>query len=109
MRTRVIEELANAAGNAVSMAANLREEIKHLVRQRVEEVVAKMDLVRREEFEVVRDMAEKARLQQELLQKELDALKGKEPNKKAAKTTKKLAKKTAKGAVKSKAKKPTKK
>jgi hypothetical protein len=71
---RLLDDLARVAGGAFGAVARLRTEIEDLVKQRLERLLADLDLVPREEFEAVRAMAEKARLEQETLQKRVDAL-----------------------------------
>lgn len=71
---RLLDDLARMAGGAFGAFAGLRTEIEDLVKQRLERLLADFDHVPREEFEAVRAMAEKARLEQEALQKRVDAL-----------------------------------
>lgn len=62
---RLFDDLARVASGAFSTLASLREEIETRVRERVERLLADMDLVPREEFEAVKAMAQKAREEQE--------------------------------------------
>ncbi len=71
---RFFDDLARVAGGAFGTLAGLRNEIEELVRQRFERMLSDMDLVPREEFEVVKAVAEKARLEQERLEKRVSAL-----------------------------------
>lgn len=71
---RLLDDLARVAGGAFSTVAGLRTEIEDMVKQRLERMLADMDHVPREEFDAVKAMAEKARLEQEALQKRVDAL-----------------------------------
>jgi BMFP domain-containing protein YqiC len=71
---RFLDDLARVAGGAFSTVAGLRTEIEDLVKQRLERFLADLDHVPREEFDAVKAMAEKARLEQEALQKRVDAL-----------------------------------
>jgi BMFP domain-containing protein YqiC len=73
-QNRLFDDLARVAGGAFSTVAGLRTEIEDLVKQRLERLLADMDHVPREEFDAVRVMAEKARLEQEALQKRVEAL-----------------------------------
>lgn len=73
-QNRLFDDLARVAGGAFSTVAGLRTEIEDLVKQRLERLLADMDHVPREEFDAVRAMAEKARVEQEALQKRVDAL-----------------------------------
>lgn len=65
--SRFFDELAKLMGNAAGAAQGLRREIDGLVKSQVERVLNDLEVVRREEFEAVRDMAEKAREENEQL------------------------------------------
>ena len=73
-QNRLFDDLARVAGGAFSTVAGLRTEIEDLVKQRLERLLADMDHVPREEFDAVKAMAEKARIEQEALQKRVEAL-----------------------------------
>jgi len=64
---RLIDDLARGAGGALGTLAGVREEVEARLRQQFERILAGMDLVTREEFEVVRAMAQAAREEQERL------------------------------------------
>jgi len=64
---RLFDELAKAMTDAAGAAQGVRREVETLVRGQADRVMAEMDVVRREEFEAVREMAEKARLENEAL------------------------------------------
>jgi BMFP domain-containing protein YqiC len=64
-RPRLFGDLAGIAGGAVSAFAGLKDEAEAMVRARVDETLRRLDLVRREEFEVVAAMAARAREAQE--------------------------------------------
>ena len=70
-RNRLLDDIARVANGAAGVATGMREEIEALVQQRVERVLAKLNLVTREEFEAVKAMAAKARSEQEALEKRL--------------------------------------
>ncbi len=61
------DDLARMAGGAMGALAGLRTEMETLMRQQLERFMAGADMVPREEFEVVRDMAIKAREENEAL------------------------------------------
>lgn len=63
------DDLARMAGGALGALSGLRAEMEALIRQQMERFMAGTDMVPREEFEVVRDMAIKAREEQEALAK----------------------------------------
>jgi len=73
---RFFDDLARVAGGAFGTLDGLRNEIEELVRQRFERMLSDMDLVPREEFDAVKAVAEKARLEQERLEKRVAALEG---------------------------------
>jgi BMFP domain-containing protein YqiC len=73
-QNRLFDDLARVAGGALGAFSGLREEIELLVRGRIERVLGDMELVPREEFEVVKAMAAEARQENEALKARLDAL-----------------------------------
>jgi hypothetical protein len=73
-QNRLLDDLARVAGGAFGALAGLRSEIEDMVKQRLERLLADLDHVPREEFDAVRAMAEKARMEQEALEKRVAAL-----------------------------------
>lgn len=73
-RPRFFEDLAGVAGGAISALAGLREEMEALMRQRVDETIRRLDLVRREELDAVTELAARARAGQEAAVARLTAL-----------------------------------
>ncbi|MEK9905677.1 MAG: accessory factor UbiK family protein [Rhodospirillales bacterium] len=71
---RLFEDLSKLAGGALGAASGLRQDVETLVRTQAAKLVNELDLVKREEFEAVREMASKARLEQELLVARLEKL-----------------------------------
>jgi BMFP domain-containing protein YqiC len=59
--SRFFDELAKLMTNAAGAAQGVRKEVDTLVQSQVERVLNNMSIVRREDFDVVKDMAEKAR------------------------------------------------
>jgi len=59
--SKFFDEIAKLMTNATGPAQGVRKEIDSLVQSQVERVLGNMQVVRREEFDVVRDMAQKAR------------------------------------------------
>jgi BMFP domain-containing protein YqiC len=59
--SRFFDELAKLATNAAGAAQGVRREIDMLVKAQVERVLNDVGVVKREDFDVVRDMAQKAR------------------------------------------------
>lgn len=73
-KPRFFDDLAGVAGGAFSALTGLREEINAIVRSRVDEVLTGLQVVRREEFEVVRELAARARIAQEEAERRIAAL-----------------------------------
>lgn len=73
-RPKIFDDLAGVAGGAISAFAGLKEELASLVKARVEETIRRLDLVRRDEFEAMAEIARRARETSEALEKRLDAL-----------------------------------
>ena len=71
---KLFDDLARLASGAFGGLSGLRDEIDRVVRDRLERVLARMDLVGREEFEVTREMAANARRDQETLTARVAAL-----------------------------------
>ncbi len=73
-RSRVFDDAAKLAGGAVGALDGVRREMESLIRQQVERILAKFDLVTRDEFEAVKEMAARARAEQENITKKLKSL-----------------------------------
>ncbi len=74
-----LDGLAKFFTDAAGAAQSLRAEIDTFVKQRMERLVADMDFVPREEFEAVREMAAKARAENERLEARIAALEARLP------------------------------
>ena len=66
-QNRLLDDLARVANGAIGTLSGVKAEIETLVRQRLDAMLANMDLVTREDFDVVKAMATKAREEQEAL------------------------------------------
>ena len=66
-QNRLLDDIARLANGAAGLASGLREEIETLIKHRIDRLLADMDLVSREEFEVVKEMAATARAEQDIL------------------------------------------
>ncbi|WP_044562026.1 accessory factor UbiK family protein [Azospirillum sp. B4] len=62
---KVLDDLARVAGGAMGAVAGLKNEVEGQVRQRLERVLGGLDMVRRDEFEAVKEMAARARAQED--------------------------------------------
>ena len=58
-KTKIISELSKIIGEAMSTFSGLKKEIEAIVRLRVEKAINKMNLVRRDEFEVLKKIVQK--------------------------------------------------
>jgi BMFP domain-containing protein YqiC len=67
-RPKFFDDLAGVAGGALSALTGLREEMTSMVRARVDEAVRRLDLVKREEFEAMSEVARRAKAQVEALE-----------------------------------------
>lgn len=65
--SRFFDELAKVMTNAAGAAQGARREVDNLVKAQIERVLADIQIVQREEFDVVRDMASMARTENEAL------------------------------------------
>lgn len=72
--SKLIDDFARVTTGMLGVAAGIRSEAEAMVKARLQELLAEMDLVAREEFDVVRDMAAKARDEQEALEARLTEL-----------------------------------
>lgn len=67
-RRRVLGDIAKVATSAAGLLQGAGREAETLVRQRLEGLLDRMDLVPRDEFEAVKAMAAKARAENEALE-----------------------------------------
>ena len=64
---RILDEIARLMNDAAGVADGVRREVQTLVQTQMERVLRDMDVVTREEFEAVKEMAAKAREENERL------------------------------------------
>jgi len=74
-----LDGLARFFTDAAGAAQSLRNEIDTFVKARLEKLVADMDFVPREEFDAVKEMAAKARAENERLEARIAALEAAQP------------------------------
>lgn len=82
---KILDDLAKVGSSVVGLALGIKNEMKQQVKSCAESWARDLDLVSREEFEVVRSMAQKAREENEKLKARVDKLE-KKPVKKSTKT-----------------------
>ena len=71
---RFFDEIARLMNDAAGVAQGMRREVETLFRSQAERWLADLDLVKREEFEAVREMAKLAREENEALKARIAAL-----------------------------------
>ena len=76
-RGRILDDFARLVTDAAGVAQGVRREAETLARAQLDRLITSMDLVSREEFEAVRDMAARARQENEALEKRIAALEAK--------------------------------
>ena len=73
-QNRFFDDVARVASGAVGALSGVRGDIEARLRDQLERLLDGMDLVSREEFEAIKAMAAKAREEQELLLRRIEAL-----------------------------------
>jgi BMFP domain-containing protein YqiC len=73
-RARIFDDIARLMTDAAGMAQGVRREAETVIKTQLERLLASMDVVKREEFEAVREMAALARAENEKLASRIDAL-----------------------------------
>jgi len=68
-KTKILSELSKIAVDAMSTFSGLRKEIETIVKLRVDRVLNKMNLVKREEFEVLKKMVQQLILDNKKIKK----------------------------------------
>lgn len=72
--SRIFDEIARLMTGAAGAAQGVRREVDEIVRSQAERILRDLDMVSREEFEAVREMAVKARAENERLEARIAAL-----------------------------------
>ena len=72
--SRILDDLVKVANGALGAMSGVKGEVETALRQQFEKVLMQMDVVSREEFEVVEAMAAKARAENAALEARLGAL-----------------------------------
>ena len=71
---KILDDFARMMTDAAGMAQGVKREAEGVFKSQFERMIRDMDLVTREEFEAVRDMAVKAREENDALLARLEAL-----------------------------------
>ncbi len=77
-RGRIFDEFASLMTNAAGVANGVKREAETAVRAQVERILASMNVVTRDEFEAVREMAALARDENDALKRRIVALEAKQ-------------------------------
>ena len=74
---RIFDDLAKMMTDAAGAAEGMKKEVESVMKAQAERFINSMDVVKREEFEVVKAMAQKAREENEALKARLAELEAK--------------------------------
>ena len=89
-KTKIFSDFSKIATDALGTISGIKKEIETIVKINIEKIIKKTDLVKREEFVVLKSMIQKISKQNKDLEKEIIALK------KKIKIKKKISKKPSK-------------
>jgi BMFP domain-containing protein YqiC len=76
-QNRLLDEFAKLMTDAAGVAQGVKREAETVMRAQAERFIQDMDLVKREDFEVVKDMAARARSEADALKARVAALEAK--------------------------------
>ena len=68
-RNKILSDLSKFAVDAMSTFSGLKEEIETIVSLRVNKIIKKMNLVKKDEFEILKKMVQKLIIENEKLKK----------------------------------------
>ena len=92
-RNKILSDLSKFAVDAMSTFSGVKEEIETIVSLRVNKIIKKMNLVKKDEFDALKKMVQKIVMENEKLKKtSLRPLKSKKKTVKKKKTIKKKSK-----------------
>jgi BMFP domain-containing protein YqiC len=74
---RFLDEIARLMNDAAGVASGVRREVDTVFRNQADRILRELDVVKREEFEAVKDMARIAREENEALKTRIAALEAK--------------------------------
>ena len=75
--SHILDDVARVATGAMGAASGLKSELDAMVKRRLEGILAQMDLVPRDEFDAVKEMAARARSESEALTERVAQLEAK--------------------------------
>tara|TARA_B100001123_G_scaffold347180_1_gene395981 strand:+ start:117 stop:401 length:285 start_codon:yes stop_codon:yes gene_type:complete len=82
-KNKILSDLSKMAVDAMSTFSGLKKEIETIVSLQVNKIINKMNLVKREEFEVLKKMVQKVLVENEKLRKTRKKSKNKSVKKKS--------------------------
>ena len=92
-RNKILSDLSKFAVDAMSTFSGVKEEIETIVSLRVNKIIKKMNLVKKDEFDALKKMVQKVMMENEKLKKtSLRSAKSKKKTVKKKKTIKKKSK-----------------
>ena len=92
-RNKILSDLSKFAVDAMSTFSGVKEEIETIVSLRVNKIIKKMNLVKKDEFDALKKMVQKVMMENEKLKKTpLRPVKSKKKTAKKKKTIKKKSK-----------------
>ena len=92
-RNKILSDLSKFAVDAMSTFSGVKEEIETIVSLRVNKIIKKMNLVKKDEFDVLKKMVQKVMIENEKLKKTSSRpVKSKKKTLKKKKTIKKKSK-----------------
>ena len=68
-KTKILSELSKMAVDAASTFSGIKKEVNTIVRLRIDKTINKMNLVRRDEFEILKKMVQKLVIEKDKLKK----------------------------------------
>ena len=68
-KTKILSDLSKMAVDAMNTFSGIKKEVDTIVRLRIDKVINKMKLVKREEFEILKKMVQKLSKENENLKK----------------------------------------
>ena len=81
-KSKILSDLSKIAVDAMGTFSGIRKEVETLVGLRVNKIIKRMNLVKRDEFEVLKKMVQKIIIEKENLKKSKKNVKKKQVNKK---------------------------
>jgi len=70
-KSKILSDLSKMAVDAMSTFSGLRKEVETIVSLRVNKIINKMNLVRRDEFEVLKKLVQKLLIENQKLKKKI--------------------------------------